>query len=133
MSARALVLVADDYPDGREIAAEVLEHEGFRTAGAATGPEALAQARALRPDVLLLDLWLPGMDGWEVAQRLKADPATRGIKIVALTAHTERAALERARQAGCDAVLTKPCLPGQLVEEVRRLLDTPTPLPQDAP
>lgn len=132
MTAPPLILVVDDYQDGREIAAEILAHAGFRTAQAASGTEALGLARKLRPDLLLLDLWLPGIDGWEVAKRLKQDPTTRGIRIAALTAHTAPNALKRAQEAGCDVVLTKPCLPDELVEQVQRLLPTPElPLAED--
>jgi two-component system, cell cycle response regulator DivK len=117
-----LVLVVDDFRDGRELLAELLAHAGYRTAEAATGHEALDKARALQPDLMLLDLSLPGVDGWEIARRLKGDAATRGIIIFALTAHATSRPLERAREAGCDEVLTKPCAPDALLEQVKAAL-----------
>lgn len=127
-----LVLVVDDSDDAREIAAELLEYSGFRTAQAATGHEALEKTLALQPDALLLDLWLPGIDGWEITRRLKRDHATSHIPIVVLTAHVAPEPIARAREAGCDAVLTKPCSPDQILEELQRALANRTlPLPQD--
>lgn len=122
-----LVLVVDDFKDGRDLVVETLEFSGLRAAEAADGHEALAKCKALRPALVLMDLSLPGMDGWEVTRRLKKDPATRGIKVIALTAHAQLDALERARQAGADGVITKPCLPTQVVEQVRELLGATTP------
>jgi two-component system cell cycle response regulator DivK len=114
-----LVLVVDDFTDGRELVAELLTYAGFRTAQAATGPEALAKALSLKPDVLLLDLSLPGLDGWEITRRLRLDVEGRQLRIIALTAHATPAPLARAREAGCDLVLTKPCQPDALVEAVQ--------------
>jgi CheY-like chemotaxis protein len=117
-----LVLVVDDFRDGREMYAEYLSQDGFAVAEAADGEEAVAKARALLPDVVLMDLSLPGMDGWEATRVLKADPRTRHIRIVALTAHALASYAESARAAGCDGVVTKPCLPPDLAAEVRRQL-----------
>ena len=119
-----LILVVDDYQDAREMYAEYLQFSGFRVAEARNGNEALEQAFALKPDLILMDLSLPGMDGWEATRRLKADAATRHIPIVALTGHALAGASEGARKAGCDAFVTKPCLPDDLVIEVRRMLET---------
>ena len=118
----SLVLIADDFRDGRELVVEILVDAGFRTAEASNGEEALEKARTLHPDLILMDLSLPGLDGWEITRRLKADAATSGIRIVALTAHATRAPLDRAREVGCDLVLTKPCSPDLLVEKVKHLL-----------
>jgi CheY-like chemotaxis protein len=120
---RSLALVVDDFADGRDIACRVLESMGFRTIEASNGLDALDCARRHRPDILLLDLALPGMDGWAVARELKQDPATAGVRILGLTAHAERLPLQRAREAGCDAVLTKPCPPRELAQHVRALLE----------
>lgn len=117
-----LVLVVDDYDDARELYAESLLLEGFRVAEARTGVEAVAQARALAPDVILMDLSLPGIDGWEATRRLKADVATRGIPVVAITGHAPAHAAERSRAAGCDRLLIKPALPDQVIAEVRDAL-----------
>jgi CheY-like chemotaxis protein len=119
-----LILVVDDYQDAREMYAEYLQFSGFRVAEAKNGNEALEQAFALKPDLILMDLSLPGMDGWEATRRLKADEATRHIPIVALTGHALAGASEGAKRAGCDSFVTKPCLPDDLVVEVRRMLNT---------
>jgi CheY-like chemotaxis protein len=118
-----LILVVDDYQDAREMYAEYLQYSGFRVAEAKNGNEAVAQARSLRPDLILMDLSLPGMDGWEATRVLKADEETKDIPIVALTGHALAGASEGARKAGCDSFVTKPCLPDDLVVEVRRMLD----------
>ena len=79
--------------------------------------------RDLLPDIVLMDLALPRMDGWEATRRLKADPKTKHIPIVALTGHALAGHAEGAREAGCDAFVTKPCLPDVLVAEIKRVLD----------
>ena len=121
-----LVLVVDDVDHGREIFAEYLEYRGFRVATAADGLEAIEKAFELRPDVILMDLSLPGIDGWEATRRLKADDRTRDTPIIALTAHALASAHEKAREVGCNAVVTKPCLPKDLEQEVRRQLEART-------
>jgi two-component system, cell cycle response regulator DivK len=117
-----LVLVVDDYQDAREMYAEYLSFSGFRVVEAATGTEAVEKALALQPDVLLMDLSLPGMDGWAATRQLKSDERTKRIPVLALTGHALAGASEGARLAGCDAFVTKPCLPDELVVEVRRML-----------
>lgn len=117
-----LVMVVDDFRDGRELVAEILGYAGLRTEQASDGKEALEKAVTLLPDLILMDLSLPGVDGWEITRRLKSDPATRNIRIVALTAHATRGPLDRAREVGCDLVLTKPCPPDVLIERVKHLL-----------
>jgi len=119
-----LILVVDDYQDAREMYAEYLQFSGFRVAEARNGNEAVAQAFSLRPDLILMELTLPGMDGWEATRVLKADERTKHIPVVALTGHALAGASEGARKAGCDSFVTKPCLPDDLVVEVRRMLDT---------
>ena len=118
-----LILVVDDYQDAREMYAEYLQFSGFRVAEARNGNEAVDQAFALRPDLILMDLSLPGKDGWEATRELKADERTRHIPIVALTGHALAGASDGAKKAGCDSFVTKPCLPDDLVVEVRRMLD----------
>jgi len=117
-----LVLVVDDMDDGREICAEYLAFRQYRVATAADGFEALAKAAELLPDIILMDLSLPGIDGWETTRRLKGDDLTRHIPVVALTAHALRSAHDQAVEAGCDAVITKPVLPKDLESEIRRIL-----------
>src|SRR5919106_7034452 len=120
---KPLVLVVDDYQDAREMYSEYLEFSGFRVAEARNGIEALEKAFELLPDLILMDLSLPGMDGWEATRRLKADERTKRIPVVALTGHALAGASEGARKAGCDSFVTKPCLPDDLVVEVRRMLN----------
>lgn len=122
MASAAPVLIVDDVEDNREVYSQILEFEGFAVATAASGEECLEKVAHARPALILMDLGLPSMDGWEVTRRLKADPRTRDIPIVVLTAHAERKALSGAVDAGADAVLTKPCLPEVIVEEVKRRL-----------
>jgi two-component system, cell cycle response regulator DivK len=117
-----LILVVDDYDDAREMYAEYLVFCGFRVAEARNGNEALEQAFTLKPDLILMDLSLPGMDGWEATRQLKADDRTKDIPVVALTGHALAGASEGAKKAGCDSFVTKPCLPDDLVVEVRRML-----------
>src|SRR3954466_12736055 len=119
-----LILVVDDFQDNREMYAEYLQFSGFRVAEAATGHEALEKAFALRPDLIIMDLSLPVMDGWEATRRLKADERTRKIPVVALTGHALAGHSRGAKEAGCDSFLAKPCLPDQLVAEIRRMLES---------
>jgi len=118
-----LILVVDDYQDAREMYAEYLQFSGFRVAEARNGNEALEQAFSLKPDLILMDLSLPGMDGWEATRQLKSDERTRHIPVVALTGHALAGASDGAKKAGCDSFVTKPCLPDDLVVEVRRMLN----------
>ena len=117
-----LVLVVDDVAHGREIFAEYLEFRGFRVETASDGLEALDKAFELLPDIILMDLSLPQLDGWEATRRLKGDDRTRTIPIIALTAHALASAHDKAMAAGCDSVVTKPCIPRDLEAEVRRQL-----------
>ena len=126
---RPRVLVVDDYPDAREMYAEYLQYSGFDVIEATNGMEALARAADSAPDIILMDLSLPVMDGWEATKRLKADKTTAAIPIVALTGHALAGILEGAKKAGCDAFVTKPCLPEDLVKEIRKVLSTQTPQP----
>jgi two-component system cell cycle response regulator DivK len=117
-----LVLVIDDSEDNREVYAQFLLHVGWRVAIAVDGVEGLAQATALRPDAIVLDLGMPKMDGWEVAKRLKANTVTRRIPVLALTGHALDQSKQRAVAAGVDDYLVKPCLPADLVAAIRRHL-----------
>ena len=121
---RPLVLVVDDFQDNREMYAEFLVFSGFRVIQAANGREALDQAFANRPDIIIMDLSLPEMDGWEATRRLKADRRTQTIPVVALTGHAMAGHSKGAIEAGCDSFVAKPCLPDQLVAEIRKMLST---------
>jgi two-component system cell cycle response regulator DivK len=117
------VLLVDDYPDAREMYSEYLSYSGFEVVEAANGMEALQQAIDSAPDIILMDLSLPVMDGWEATRRLKADKRTARIPVVALTGHALAGISEGAKRAGCDAFVTKPCLPEDLVKEIRKVLE----------
>jgi CheY-like chemotaxis protein len=119
---RPCVLLVDDYPDAREMYSEYLQYSGFDVIEAGNGIEALQQAIDREPDIILMDLSLPVMDGWEATRRLKADRRTARIPVVALTGHALAGISEGARRAGCDAFVTKPCLPEDLVKEIRKVL-----------
>ena len=118
-----LVLLAEDFEDARELYREYLEYSGFSVETATNGREAIDKAIALQPDLILMDASMPILDGWQATRALKADPRTRGIPIVALTAHAFEDAKQEAREAGCDGFITKPCLPDDLVVEVRATLE----------
>jgi two-component system cell cycle response regulator DivK len=113
-----LVLLVDDYADAREMYAEFLKSSGYRVAEAADGAEALEKIAALAPDVILLDVSLPLIDGREVTKRVKANPATARIPVVLLSGMP----LEYVKGAGADACVAKPCAPEALLAEVGRLL-----------
>lgn len=122
---RARILVVDDSDDSREVCAEILSFWGFEVATAADGYEAIAKALQLRPDVILMDLSMPGLDGWEAARRLRADTAMRSIPLIALTAHSHPQLVLEARQAGFDLVLTKPYPPRELKAIIESMLARP--------
>ena len=117
------VLIVDDYPDAREMYSEYLQYSGFDVVEAQNGQEALQRAVDEQPDIILMDLSLPVMDGWEATRRLKADKRTASIPVVALTGHALAGISDGAKKAGCDAFVTKPCLPEDLVKEIRKVLD----------
>src|SRR5476649_564595 len=89
---------------------------------AKNGKEAIEAAQEKQPDIIIMDLSLPVMDGWEATRRLKADERTKKIPVVALTGHALAGISEGAKKAGCDAFVTKPCLPEDLVREIRKVL-----------
>src|SRR5438477_11846242 len=121
-SRKPIVLLVDDYPDAREMYAEYLEFSGFDIVQAGNGVEAIERALDSDPDVILMDLSLPIMDGWEATRRLKADSRTDHIPVLAVTGHALTGISEDARNAGCDGFITKPCLPEDLVKEIRKVL-----------
>jgi two-component system cell cycle response regulator DivK len=122
MAKKPSVLVVDDFADGREMVAEYLAFRGFTVTEARDGEEAIELARKLKPEIVLMDLRMPGMDGWEATRRLKKDPQTRHIPVVALTAHALTPEIAAARNAGCDAVVAKPCDIGALADSLIKML-----------
>jgi CheY-like chemotaxis protein len=119
---RPLVLIVEDQDDLRELYAQHLTLSGFDVIQAANGEDALSRTASHGPDVVLMDLSLPVIDGWEATRRLKTDERTAHIPVVALTAHDGSGELQRATRAGCDWFVPKPCPPDALITEVRRVL-----------
>jgi CheY-like chemotaxis protein len=117
-----LVLVVDDAPDARVLYGEYLEYLGFRVGTASNGREAIELARTEWPAIIIMDLAMPEIDGWEAISRLKNDPLTAEIPIVALSAFAFGEELQRARLAGADLCVAKPCLPSQLARVIRAML-----------
>ena len=125
-----LILVVEDYSDAREMYAAFLKVSGFRVVEAQNGIEAVQKGIRLRPDIILMDLALPRLDGWEATRRLKANERTRDIPVIALTGHALARHAERAIRAGCDSFIAKPCLLEALLVEIKRLLSLRSPAPQ---
>lgn len=121
------VLLVEDNEDNLVVYRTILEHVGYRVVEARDGEEGVERAKRELPDLILMDISIPKMDGWEATQRLKADPETRDIPIVALTAHALEEDRQKAVQAGCDGYLAKPVEPRRVVQEVERFLGPPKP------
>ena len=120
-----LVLIVEDQRELRTMYAKYLTVSGFEVIEAANGAEAIDRTSSRLPDVVLMDLSLPVVDGWEATRRLKADARTAHIPVVALTAHDGSEDLQRATRAGCEWFVPKPCPPDALLTEVRRVLARP--------
>jgi CheY-like chemotaxis protein len=118
-----LVLLAEDFEDARELYRDYLQFSGFDVETANNGRDAITRAVELQPDLILMDASMPVLDGWQATRELKANPVTRHIPILALTAHAFDDARREARAVGCDGFVTKPCLPDDLVTRVRAALD----------
>jgi two-component system, cell cycle response regulator DivK len=116
------VLLVEDNPHNRKIFFGMLTHAGFRVVEATDGNQAMTKVISEKPDLVLMDLSIPGIDGWECTRRIKSDPGTRDLPVIALTAHAMRGDEERARAAGCDGYLSKPVSPKKVVEVVRKYL-----------
>ena len=116
------ILVVEDHEDSRDLLTQTLEDD-YELASAANGREALAQAREVRPDLILMDLTLPVLDGWEATRQLKADEELRVIPVIALTAHAMSGDEGRARAAGCDDYVSKPISPAHLRGKIETWLD----------
>lgn len=127
MSEKPLVLIADDHPDIREGCADALELAGFRVATASDGVEACEKAQAEHPDIVLLDLSMPLMDGIEATKMLKRDDRTAQIPVAIVTGHVGDSRSNEAARSGCDMMITKPCLPPDLEHRIRALLSRRRP------
>ena len=116
------VLLVEDNEDNRIVYSTILRHFGYQVTEALNGEEGIAKARAERPDLILMDISIPIIDGWEATQVLKHDPATNEIPIIALTAHALATDRAKAEEVGCDGYLAKPCEPRRVVAEVERFI-----------
>ena len=125
-AARPRVLIIDDAEDNRDIYRFFLAHDGFDVEVAADGEAGVALAECRPFDVIVMDLTMPKMDGWEATRRLKADALTQAIPIIILTGYPATAAKPDGPAAAWDAYLTKPCLPESLEAEIRRILSVRT-------
>ena len=117
------VLVVEDNAQNLYLATYLLERAGFTVLSSSDGLEGVASARENLPDIVLMDILLPGIDGCEATRRLKADPATASIPVVALTAYSMRGDQQAATDAGCDSYITKPIDPATFGETVREILE----------
>jgi CheY-like chemotaxis protein len=117
------VLLVEDNEDNRVIVDAMLSHAGYRVLIATSGDAGVELARSAEPDVVLMDIALPGLDGWEATRRLKEDPATSGIPVVAFTAHAMAHDRERAMALGFDGYLTKPIEPREVLAAVERIVN----------
>ena len=122
-----IVLLVEDNEDNRIIYATALRFAGYDVLEAVTGTQGVEQARIGAPDLILMDISVPELDGWEATAILKADPVTRHIPIVAVTAHALPEDAERSRKAGCDGYLAKPIAPASLLGEVDRRFGRTSP------
>lgn len=126
--APARVLVVDDLRDNREMYVEYLEFHGYVVLSATDGRQAVEIARTQRPDLIVMDMSLPELNGWEATRILRESPETRDIIIIALSGHADAPARKRAMRSGCDMFVAKPCLPQDLLAHVRaQLLDRSRP------
>jgi CheY-like chemotaxis protein len=121
-SAEKHILIVDDYPDALDIWAIFLRSFGYRVSTASDGATAIDQAEQLLPDLIVLDLELPRVSGFDVAKRLRSNPETQSIPLIAATGYSHIQQLDRARDAGFDRIVIKPCDPDALVSEIERLL-----------
>ncbi len=116
------ILVVEDHEDNRRILRDLLTSAGFELIEAVTGEEGVTLAGTLRPDLILMDIQLPGLDGYEATRQIKANPALRQIPVIAVTSYALSGDDVKAREAGCDAYVTKPFSPRALLAKIREYL-----------
>ena len=116
------VLIVEDQEDNRRILRDLLTHAGYELIEALNGLDGVALAAREKPDLILMDIQLPGIDGYEATRRIKADPALRAIPLIAVTSYALSGDEVKARAAGCDGYVTKPFSPRALLAKVREFL-----------
>jgi two-component system, cell cycle response regulator DivK len=124
---KPLILVVEDDPHSSRIAVAALEHAGFSCQTAANAGEALSALQRQRPNLVLMDFNLPGLDGLQLTRWIKEDDLTRDIPVLAVTAYAMEGDADIARESGCDGYIPKPYDPADLVRETKRLLDATRP------
>ena len=129
MGAAKHILIVDDYPDALDILAYYLQSLGYRVSTASDGAAAITQAEQLLPDLIVLDLELPQISGFDVAKHLRSNPDTQFIPLIAATGYSHRGQLDRARDAGFDHIVIKPADPDVVADEIDRLLNPEPALP----
>lgn len=117
-----LILVVEDQADNRQIIRDLLSTLDYELAEAENGVEALAAVAKQKPDLILMDIQMPIMDGYEATRRIKADPATKDIPIIAVTSYALVGDEQKARDSGCDDYVAKPYSPRQLLTKIRQYL-----------
>jgi two-component system cell cycle response regulator DivK len=130
MADRPYALIVEDDPESRVIADRIMKKTGFNAIFAVDGVEALQQIATYRPRLVLLDLSMPRLDGWEVARRVRQHPEWDNIRLLAVTAHVAPGDRARALAAGCDDYLSKPYLPADLFAAVTRVLGLTSAVPE---
>ena len=116
------VLLVEDNEDNLVVYRTILEHVGYTVIEARDGEEGISRAHSELPDIILMDISIPKLDGWEATQRLKGDGETSEIPIIALTAHALEEDRTKAMRAGCDGYLAKPVEPRRVVQEVEKFI-----------
>jgi two-component system, cell cycle response regulator DivK len=116
------VLLVEDNEDNRTVYRTILEHFGYGVIEARNGEDGVRMAREEHPDLILMDISIPVIDGWEATKILKGDDKTRNIPIIALTAHALATDRTKASEVGCDGYLAKPCEPRRVVAEVEKFI-----------
>lgn len=116
------ILIVEDQEDNRKVLRDLLTSAGYEPIEAVTGEEGLTLAETQRPDLILMYIQLPGLDGYEATRRIKANPALRGIPVIAVTSYALSGDDVKAREAGCDAYVTKPFSPRALLATIREYL-----------
>ena len=116
------ILVVEDQEDNRRILRDLLTSAGYEMTEAVNGEEGIALAETSRPDLILMDIQLPGLDGYEATRRIKASPALRSTPVIAVTSYALSGDDRKAFEAGCDAYVTKPYSPRQLLAKIREYL-----------
>jgi two-component system cell cycle response regulator DivK len=120
---RKRILVVEDHEDNRQILRDLLASAGYEMIEAENGEAGVAAATAQVPDLILMDIQLPLLDGYEATRRIKADPALKAIPIIVVTSYALSGDEDKARAAGCDAYIAKPYSPRQLLARIREFLD----------